>query len=281
MRRLRQAAGLGDAVSLRYHVSEPQGEDNVDVIDVSNDVPQTRFYDLPPRHRLPRKPFCLGLARDLAHGAENAAKSPSSVCRMAEDGGAWADAKQNGGAYSELLAEAARHISKEDWSKAAWAFRELIVLRPDEAAVHFNLAAVLSNSGHKVEAVQRFLAAQERAPMDSKSWAVATASAYEMIRQCQTEESDVGKPEWWNDAGLKLLSARVVRAAPNNETANTMRADVLSLRGGSAWQVGSRSATEIKEAAAYYERAASMSAAATDLRAIAGLCRSQAEAMCS
>ena len=27
------------------------------------------------------------------------------------------------------------------------------------------------------------------------------------------------KPEWWNDESLKALSARVVRAAPNDESA--------------------------------------------------------------
>ena len=31
----------------------------------------------------------------------------------------------------------------------------------------------------------------------------------------QEECVEVSKPEWWNDEGLKALSARVVRAAPN------------------------------------------------------------------
>ena len=104
-----------------------------------------------------------------------------------------------------------------------------------------------------------------------------------MIQQCQRENRVVShKPHWWNDEDLKELSAKVVRAAPRNETTNTMRADVLSLRAGSAWQVGPRSAAEIIEAAMYYERAAEAAtnpASASDLQAVAGLCRSQAVAM--
>ena len=356
MRRLRQAAGQGEAISLRYNV--PGGVVDVvdDAVDVSNNVPQTPFYDL-PRHRLSSKPFCLGLARvlpnmpesqgalattpraglqppvtprhrlrclglarDLALGAEDAAKAylkrveAYGTPRTGRDTSKVAPAatpqapiisvaqqqarkeglllrnfysakqalcaKQKSGEYQELLAEAARCVSKKDWFKAARAFRELIALRPDEAPPHFNLAAVLSNSGHKVEAVQRFLEAKERAPVNSEYWAVATASAFEMLRQCQTENSVVAKPEWWNDEGLKALSVMVVRAAPSNENTNTMRADVLSLQGGSAWHAGPRSAAEIMEAAMYYERAATMSATpASDLRTVARLCRSQAEAM--
>ena len=264
-----------------------------------------------PRHRL--RSGCLGLARDLAHGAEDAAKayykrveaygtprtgrdaskvaptaaSPAPIASVAARKESLlldsANAKQNDGEYDylELLAEAARCVSKKDWAKADRAYRELIALRPDEAPLHFNLAAVLSNSGHKVEAVQRFLEAKERAPVNSEYWAVATASAFEMLRQCQTENSVVAKPDWWNDEGLKALSAMVARAAPSNETTNIMRADVLSLRGCSAWHVGPRSAAEIMEAAMYYERAATMSAAAPaiDLRTVAGQCRSQAVAM--
>ena len=42
------------------------------------------------------------------------------------------------------------------------------------------------------------------------------------------ECGEVAKPEWWNDEGLKALSARVLRAAPNEESALDMRAYVLS-----------------------------------------------------
>ena len=62
--------------------------------------------------------------------------------------------------------------------------------------------------------------------MGSVGWAKATALAFSMLTHEECDE--VAKPEWWNDEGLKALSARVVRAAPNEEEANSMRADVLS-----------------------------------------------------
>ena len=47
-----------------------------------------------------------------------------------------------------------------------------------------------------------------------------------------------------------------VRAAPNDETANKMRAIVLSEQADSAWEAGPRSAAELKKAAAELQRAA-------------------------
>ena len=67
----------------------------------------------------------------------------------------------------------------------------------------------------------------------------------------------MAKPEWWNDEGLKALSARVVRAIPNDLIANTMRA--LVLRGqGVTWEAGPRLSAELKEAASHFERAAAL-----------------------
>ena len=89
------------------------------------------------------------------------------------------------------------------------------------------------------------------------------------------------KPEWWGDEGLKALSARVVRAAPDDLQANMMRANVLSGQHG-AWEAGPRSAAELKEAAKHYERSADLGAApAINAQATrhAALCRSVAKAM--
>ena len=52
------------------------------------------------------------------------------------------------------------------------------------------------------------------------------AGAFDMLSDPQCVQ--VAKPEWWSDEGLRALSARVVRAAPNDESANLMRAHVLS-----------------------------------------------------
>ena len=112
---------------------------------------------------------------------------------------------------------------------------------------------MLSNSGHDVEAAQRYLEAKERYAVGSELWAKATAQAFDLLRLEVCAE--VAKPEWWNDEGLKALSARVVTLAPNDEGANVMRANVLRGIGG-AWEAGPRSAAELIEAAAHFERGA-------------------------
>ena len=83
------------------------------------------------------------------------------------------------------------------------------------------------------------------------------AAAATFSQLTQEECAEVAKPEWWNDEGLKALSARVVRAAPDDMQANYMRAQVLDGRCG-AWVVGPRSAAELKEAVTHYERAAAL-----------------------
>ena len=119
----------------------------------------------------------------------------------------------------------------------------------------------------------------ERFPVGSERWAKATAFAFDMLRL--EECAEVAKPEWWSDEGLKALSARVVRVAPDDAEANRMRAEVLCGR-ADAWEAGPRSAAELREAAAHYERAAALQTAPA-LKAIlaeeAARCRNQAGAM--
>ena len=117
--------------------------------------------------------------------------------------------------------------------------------------------------------------------MGCMEWARATANAFDMLRLEVCAE--VVKPEWWNDEGLKALSARVVRAAPNGLGPNCMRAFVLG--GGErtgAWEVGPRSAAELNKAATHYERALVLSSAPVvkaHFARCANRCRYQAEAM--
>ena len=189
-------------------------------------------------------------------------------------------AARSGDKYQELLAEGARYTSKEDWRRAARACREAIALRPDEPCVYFNLGSVLVNSGHYVEAAQRYLEAKERFSVGSEMWARATAAAFDKLGREECRE--VAKPEWWNDEGLTALSARVARAAPNEVEANDMRAAVLSGVSHGAWEAGPRSAAELKEAAAHYDRAAALCpapAVKANRVSLAAWCRSQAEAM--
>jgi len=170
--------------------------------------------------------------------------------------GAARDAAQSGDAYQKLLAEGIRYGSKQDTRRAARAFREAIALRPDKPVAYYNLGAALLNSGHHVEAAQRYLEAKECYSVGSEDWACATAAAFTMLGREECDE--VAKPEWWNDEGLKALSARVVRAAPSNTGANLMRAAVLSGRGKDAWEAGPRSAAQLKESATHYERVAAL-----------------------
>ena len=109
-----------------------------------------------------------------------------------------------------------------------------------------------------MEAAQRFLEAKERFPVGSEGWAKATARAFSMLTQEACAE--VAKPEWWSDEGLKALSARVVRAGPNEVEANKMRAEVLCGQRG-AWEAGPRSAVELRQAATHFDRAAALNPA--------------------
>ena len=93
--------------------------------------------------------------------------------------------------------------------------------------------------------------------------------------------AEVAKPEWWNDEGLKALSARVVRVAPDDWITNEMRAIVLCGR-CAGWEAGPRSAAELKEAATHYDRAAALCPAPAVKAQFAGgaeMCRRIAEAM--
>jgi tetratricopeptide (TPR) repeat protein len=213
-----------------------------------------------------RKQKALEMAEELARRAEN-----------------------TGDAYEELLAEGARHKDNHDCRRAAMSYREAIAVRPNKPEAYLSLGGVLADSGHQVEAAQRFLEAKELLPASSSLWAVATASAFESLRL--KANSETPKPEWWNDTGLKALSARVVTAAPNGQTANHMRAMVLtgagallgSLPQGSAgaWEVGARSAAELEEAATHWEQAAALCVAPAmkaEYTRLAGLARRQAGA---
>jgi hypothetical protein len=64
----------------------------------------------------------------------------------------------------------------------------------------------------------------------SKGWARATAMAFNMLKL--EECAEVAKPEWWSDEGLKALSARVVRAAPNHSGRSNQHAGQCDKRAG-------------------------------------------------
>ena len=100
----------------------------------------------------------------------------------------------------------------------------------------------------------------------AEHWAKAAASAFDLLKDPACHE--VPKPEWWNDEALKVLSARVVALAPDGFFACNMRAMVLtgSVLWEIPWNAGPRTAAEIKEAATWNHRAASVAGAPTDKR---------------
>ena len=226
---------------------------------------------------------------EAAHaGAQEAARK---LRRRWEDGGvvqqrerevaegAARDAAESGDAYQELIAEGLRYLANDDYRRAARANREAIALRPDEPVAYYNLGAALANSAHYVEAAQRYLEARVRYPVGSEDWGEATARVFIMLAREACAE--LAKPEWWSDEGLKALSARVVRAAPDFMEANNMRAKVLCGQ-CSAWDAGTRSAAELREAAAHWERSAALCpapAVKATLAEYAAQCRAEAEAM--
>ena len=129
-----------------------------------------------------------------------------------------------------------------------------------------------------MEAAQRYLEAKERLRVGSEGWAEATACAFNMLSQEACAE--VAKPDWWNDEELKALSARVVRVAPDDGSANQMRAVVLAGQ-VAARDFGPRSAAELREAATHFERAAALCPAPAGKVEFAGRaawCRSLADA---
>ena len=180
--------------------------------------------------------------------------------------------------YQQLMAEGGRFASEEDWHRAAGSYREASLLKFDEPVACFNLGAALSALGHEAEAALCYLETGRRAPVGSECWAHAMASAFDLLRLKACDA--VAKPRWWNDEGLKALSACVVAAAPKYEGAHRMLAMVLSGLCGGVWEVGPRSAAELKRAAAHFERSTALCGAhSEELARCADWCRSQAEAV--
>ena len=225
---------------------------------------------LPPLERLELKGIPASAAAKAAV-SETLANKRSALAKLE---------RLTGDQYDELLDEGNQHGSSEDWPRAARAYREATVLRPDAPVAYYNLGLVLRHMGHVVEAAQRCLEAYERAPEGTEGWAQATAAVFQMLTQEECVE--VAKPEWWNDGGLKALSARVAKAAPDDDSANSMRGLVLLGESGGTWEAGPRSAAELREAATHFERGAELchvEEQTTQRTCLANWCRNQADTM--
>ena len=79
-------------------------------------------------------------------------------------------------------------------------------MKPDHAAAYYNLGCALDNSGHDVEAAQRYLEAKERYPEGSEKWAAATGWAFNKL--VQPECAEVAKPAFGRRGGTTRTSRR-------------------------------------------------------------------------
>ena len=165
-------------------------------------------------------------------------------------------AEETGSEYSKRLAPALALTAEGDYHAAAKAWRKMIKQWPEQPMPYRNLAVVLHQSCRYVESVQMYLKAMELYNDCTEGWADSAASAFDMLK---TEDCDkMPKPEWWGDEALKALSARVVALAPDGHQPCNMRARVLcgDALNTANWNVGPRTAAEIKEAATWYRRTA-------------------------
>ena len=167
-------------------------------------------------------------------------------------------AEASGSEYLKRHAAALAFGAEGDLHGEAKAWRKVIKEWPAEPSPYHNLAVVLQESNHNVEAALMCLKAMELHEDGSKGtegWATSAASAFDLLKHPDCIEVPV--PEWWNDEALKALSAQVVVVAPDKAQPCSMRAHVLCGALEKAhWNAGPRTAAEIKEAATWWRRAA-------------------------
>jgi len=126
---------------------------------------------------------------------------------------------------------------------------------------------VLNRAGRLVEAAPMILKAMELYEEGTEAWAEAAGATFFALMSPDCDGAT--KPEWWTDEALKALSVRVVAAAPHQHMPCGMRGRVLE---GSAlsmapWNVGPRTAAEIKEAATLHRRAQLLTRSSAEKRA--------------
>ena len=168
-------------------------------------------------------------------------------------------AELTGDEFQKRVAAALALGVKGDLHAEAKAWRKIIWMRPDVPSPYHNLGLVLLRSGRCADAAPMFIKAVELAEDGTNAWASSAAEAYNVLAHEDCDDDTVSKPQWWNDEGLKALSARVVAITPDDYGACSFRACVLSgcaVVENHTWDVGPRTAAEIKEAVTWFHRAA-------------------------
>jgi len=193
-------------------------------------------------------------------------------------------AEQTGDECSKVVAQAMTFMAKGNLHGATKAWRKVIETWPANSVVplaYENLATTLHRSCRIEEAAQCNLNAMELHEEDTEAWAKAAANACVSLL---AEDLQVRMPEWWNDDGLKALSARVVAAAPDYTNACMVRAGALAaLYPSCSFQdhliPGPRTAAELKEAATWFRRAEKSGSGTRSLEVCASECDCRADGM--
>jgi len=171
-------------------------------------------------------------------------------------------AERTGNEYDKRCAAAVALMAEDDLNAAAKAWRKMINEWPHLPEPYHNLAFVMQRSGRNMEAAQMYLKAMGLEEDGTVGWAKAVASAFDLLMTRDCDE--MPKPEWWNDEALKALSARLAAlvpgAMPGAHQPCVMRADVLcgDALGKAPWNAEPRTAAEVKEAAKWWRRAATV-----------------------
>ena len=207
---------------------------------------------------------------------------------------------ETGGEYEQLTVEGVSLCNAGDFSGSSRIFRRLIKMKPECPDAYMDLAVVMSRCSKVSQAVPLWLKAMECYEAEAKdegSSAFQRGTSVVQWAQCVhkvfswvVQEPEVPTPEWWNDEGLKALSARVVNVLPDDWGALAMRAQVLSghhfeldvyQRIVQPWGAGPRTADDMKEAAVMFRRSAVSDDAISKhgVEAIAGKCDEVANRM--
>ena len=193
-------------------------------------------------------------------------------------------AEQTGGECEKAVAQAMTFMAQGNLHGATKAWRKVIETWPGNSVLplaYDKLATTLYRSCRYEEAAQCNLNAMELHEEDTEAWAKAAANA------CVTllaDDLQVRMPEWWNDDGLKALTARIVAVAPDYPNVHMVRASALSgLYPSGSFQdhliPGPRTAPELKEAAAWFRRAAKSGPSGTNLEEVASACDCRVDGM--
>ena len=179
-------------------------------------------------------------------------------------------AERTGDEFSKRFAAAIALNAAADYHAAAKAWRKLIATRPHMPSLYRNLGLVLHRVGRCADAAPMFLKAMDLYKDGTQGWAISASEAFNVLNYCLCEGDDLPEPQWWNDEGLRALSARAVAVAHNNFSACSFRACVLSgdafVRAG--WHTGPREAADLKEAATLYRRGARLCCTPMDTQSL-------------